>query len=113
MMTRTANRLLAFAAGGLLVLRWPRVAWLHLPCAVWGEIVEWMGWICPLTPLENRLRRAAGETGYRGGFVEEYLVPVIYPDALTRELQLLAGAFVLALNLAVYGLVWRRLGRRA
>lgn len=95
-------------AGGLLVLRWPRVAWLHLPAAVWGVLIEWSGWICPLTPLENLLRRAAGQAGYSGGFVERYLLPLIYPAGLTPAVQLWLGLVVLAVNVAIYALWWRR-----
>ncbi len=98
--------------GGLLVLRWPRVAWLHLPAVAWGILIEWVGWICPLTPLENRLRRAAGEAGYGHGFVEQYLLPIIYPAGLTREVQFVLGAVVLALNLAIYLWVLRCARRR-
>ncbi len=94
--------------GGLLVLRWPRFAWLHLPAVAWGILIEWAGWICPLTPLENFLRRAAGEAGYTRSFVEHYLLPIIYPGGLTREIQLVLGAFVLLLNLAIYLWVLRR-----
>ena len=100
-------------AGGLLVLRWPRVAWLHLPCAVWGFLIEVMGWICPLTPLENRFRRMAGQEGYGGGFIETYLLPLVYPGQLTREIQLLLGGLVLAVNVAVYLWVFRRRRARA
>lgn len=95
--------------GGLLVLRRPRWAWLHLPAVVWGIAIEWGGWICPLTPLENRLRALGSQAGYPGGFVEHYLLPVLYPGGLTRSMQLLLGAFVLVVNAAVYGaLVARR-----
>ena len=81
--------------GGLLVLRWPKLAWLHLPAVVWGVWIEWSGGICPLTPLEQRLRIAAGEGGYAGSFVEHYLGAAIYPEGLTRELQVALGALVL------------------
>jgi hypothetical protein len=94
--------------GGLLVLRWPRCAWLHLPAAVWGAAIELGGWICPLTPLEWRLRELAGEAGYTGGFVEHYLLPVLYPTGLTREIQIALGLLVLAVNIALYALVIRR-----
>ncbi|MCT9126055.1 DUF2784 domain-containing protein [Cupriavidus gilardii] len=99
-------------AGGALLWRWPRVAWLHLPAALWGATVEWTGWICPLTPLENRLRLAAGEQGYAGGFVEQYLLPLLYPQALTREMQLWLGALVVGINVAVYALWWWSQRRR-
>ncbi|MCO4891080.1 DUF2784 domain-containing protein [Cupriavidus sp. WGtm5] len=95
-------------AGGLLALRWPRAAWGHLPAAVWGVLIEWAGWICPLTPLENTLRRAAGQAGYSGGFVERYLLPLIYPAELTPAVQLWLGAVVLVVNVAIYALWWRR-----
>lgn len=95
--------------GGLLVLRRGWVAWLHVPAAVWGALIELFGWICPLTPLEQWLRRRAGEAGYQGGFVEHYLLPILYPGELTREIQVMLGVAVLVLNLAVYGRVlWRR-----
>lgn len=94
--------------GGLLVLRWHRLAWLHLPAAVWGVIVELMHWQCPLTPLENNLRQAARQAGYQGGFIEHYLIPLIYPAGLTPQIQLWLGAFVLLLNGLIYaGLLWR------
>ena len=96
------------AAGGLLVLRWPRLAWVHVPVAIWGAAVELGGWICPLTPLENRLRAAGGEAGYADGFIEHYLVPVVYPSGLTRRHQITLGLVLIALNLVVYGLLLRR-----
>ena len=94
--------------GGLVVLRWPRFSWLHMPAAAWGAFIELTGWICPLTPLENRLRIAAGETGYSGGFIEEYLIPVVYPDGLTRWVQISLGVGVIAINLVFYGLLVAR-----
>lgn len=96
------------AAGALLVLRWRWLAWLHVPAAAWGVAIEFSGWICPLTPLENHLRELAGQTPYEGGFVAHYLMPVLYPAALTRETQYALGAAVLAINLALYLLVVRR-----
>jgi hypothetical protein len=94
--------------GGFLVLRWPRLAWVHLPAAAWGVVVEWMGWICPLTPLENHFRQLAGSGAYGGDFVARYLVPLIYPAELTRADQMVLGGLVLAVNLLAYGLVWRK-----
>jgi uncharacterized protein DUF2784 len=94
--------------GGLLVLWWPRVAYLHVPAAIWGALIEFTGWICPLTPLENALRARAGQAGYQGDFVEHYILPALYPAALTRDIQLLLGAIVLLLNLAIYAYVLRR-----
>jgi hypothetical protein len=100
---------IAFALlGGLLVLRAPRLAWLHLPAVAWAAGIAFLGGICPLTPLENRLRAIGGEAGYGGGFIEHYLLPIIYPGALTRDIQLLLGLAVLVLNLAVYAWVVRR-----
>jgi hypothetical protein len=96
-------------AGGLLVLRWPRVAWMHIPAAVWGALIEFAGWVCPLTPLENEFRRRAGEAVYAGGFVERYLLPVLYPGSLTRDVQIGLGILVVALNVSIYTVVlWRR-----
>ena len=94
--------------GGMLVLRWKRVAWVHLPAAAWGAIVEFMGWICPLTPLEIWLRVMAGQSGYQTGFIAHYLLPVLYPANLTRDTQIWLGVLVLCLNLAIYGWLVRR-----
>lgn len=104
----------AFAvAGGLLVLRWRRVALLHLPALAWAAFVEFTGRICPLTPLENALRAAGGEAAYEGGFVEHYLLPMLYPADLTREVQWTLGTGLLVFNLAVYGAVaWQARRRR-
>lgn len=98
-------------AGGFLVLRWPRTAWIQIPAVVWGVLVEWCGWICPLTPLENRLRAQGGEAGYAGDFVERYLLPVLYPASLTRGAQIVLGAAALAANVIAYALVFARSGR--
>ena len=100
--------LLFVVCGGALALRWPRVLWLHLPAAVWGVLIEFSGWTCPLTPLENRLRRAQGEAGYEGDFVANYILPVLYPEGLTRRSQVVLGALALCINLAVYTLVLAR-----
>jgi hypothetical protein len=91
-----------------LVLWRTAVAWVHLPAVVWGALIEFTGWICPLTPLEVWARVRAGETGYSGGFVEHYLLPVVYPTDLTRDAQVVLGCLVLIVNLAVYGWVIRR-----
>lgn len=98
--------------GGLLVLRWPRLVWVHVPAATWGAWVEFAGWICPLTPLENWLRQRGGEAGYSSGFVEHYLIPLLYPASLSRELQWGLGGIVLLANAAAYALVVRRRARR-
>ena len=93
--------------GGLLVLRWRRLAWLHLPAAVWGAAVEFGGWICPLTPLEIWLRMQGGESGYSSDFIEHYILPLLYPADLTREIQIVLGTVVLVVNVAIYGWMWR------
>ena len=98
--------------GGLFVLRRPRLAWLHVPAAVWGVLIEFAGWICPLTPLENALRRAGGGPGYAGGFIDHYVTALIYPSGLTRGIQVLLGVFALVVNVAIYVLVVRRALRR-
>lgn len=99
----------AFAvAGGLLALRWPRVAWVHVPAAAWAAAISFAGWICPLTPLENWLRAQSGAAPYEGGFLEHYLLPILCPVALTPTLQIAIGAFVIALNALVYWRVLRR-----
>ena len=94
--------------GGLFALRWRRARWIHLPAAAWGAAVEFFGWFCPLTPLENALRRAGGSVGYEGGFIERYLMPIVYPAELTRDVQLLLGTGLILFNVAVYVVVWRR-----
>lgn len=97
--------------GGLLVLKWPRLAWLHVPTAVWGVLIEYTGWICPLTPLENSLRARGGEAGYSGGFIEHYVQPVLYPAGLTRGTQIVLGSLALLVNLTAYGVVVARKSR--
>jgi hypothetical protein len=93
--------------GGLLVLRWPKLAYVHLPVATYGALIELVGWICPLTPLEKRLREQAGLEGYEGGFVEHYILPLLYPSGLNRGVQLVLGALVIGINVAIYWLVIR------
>lgn len=90
--------------GGLLALRWPKVLWFHAPAAIWGVVVEYAGFICPLTPLEIALRERAGEAGYRGGFIEHYVEGLLYPTGLTRELQIALGTVALLVNVVIY---WR------
>jgi len=97
--------------GGLLVLRWRRVAWIHVPIALYGAAIEFLGFVCPLTPLEVRLRRLGGEAGYEGGFIEHYITAALYPTGLTREIQLALGVGVLVLNTVVYSVVLRRRSR--
>ena len=93
--------------GGLLVLRWPRLMWLHLPAAIWGALIEFAGWYCPLTSWENRLLRKAGAAGYQEGFVSHYIFAIIYPDGLTRGIEIAIGLFVLVVNVTVYYKVFR------
>ena len=97
--------------GGFVVLRWPALLWVHLPAVAWGAAIEFAGWICPLTPLEVALRRRGGEAGYSGSFIEHYVTPVLYPDGLTRTMQVVLGLTVLAVNGWVYWQVWKRRAR--
>lgn len=99
--------------GGFLLRRCPRLVWLHLPAAAWGAYVEFASRPCPLTPLENRLRLLGGEAGYQGGFIEHYLLPVVYPEELTRGLQIALGLGVVVVNLAAYAMWWRDSGQPA
>ena len=98
--------------GGLFAFRWRWAPWVHLPTATWGAAVELFGWFCPLTPLENSLRRAGGSAEYSGGFIDHYLMPIIYPAGLTEAWQLLLGFIVIALNVAIYLLIWHRIRAR-
>jgi hypothetical protein len=95
--------------GGGAALRWRCIAWFHLPAAMWGVVIELGGWVCPLTYLENHLRRMGGGAGYGTTFIERYLEPVLYPLGLTRHVQFLFGLTAFLLNLAIYA---RFLGRR-
>ena len=96
--------------GGMLAFRWRWIPWLHLPAAFWAISLEFGGWICPLTPLENWLRRASGEVGFSGGFIEHYIWPIIYPAGLTPLIQMFLGGAVVVLNLGIYGALysWKR-----
>jgi hypothetical protein len=100
------------AVGALAVWRWPRLALLHLPALAWAVWIEASGGECPLTPLENSLRRAAGQAGYSGGFIDHYLGGIIYPAGLTRQTQWLVAGALLLINLVAYGLMIRRARRR-
>lgn len=104
--------ILFVVGGGFFVLRWPRLAWLHLPAALWGGGVELTGGICPLTDLELYWRRRGGTDGYSGSFIEHYLEPLIYPAGLTVESQIFMGLGVLLLNGAIYLILWKRRARQ-
>ena len=88
--------------GGLLVLRWRRLLWVHVPCAIWGALIELTPLTCPLTRYEKSLRQAAGEAGYEGGFINHYIMPVLYPAGLTRGWSIVLGIAVVLVNLAIY-----------
>jgi hypothetical protein len=95
-------------AGGFAALRWRWVVWLHVPAMTWGMLVEFTGWYCPLTELENHFLRLAGEAGYSHGFVQRYLLATIYPDGLTRSFQIFLGASIVLVNAVVYGYLIRK-----
>ncbi len=104
-----------FAVGGaLLVLRWRRLVWVHVPAAIWAALIEFAGWICPLTPLEKWLRMQGGGSGYPGGFVAHYILPILYPRGLTREVQIVLGILVVVINLGIYRwLIGRKVRNRS
>jgi hypothetical protein len=97
--------------GGLLALKWPKAIWLHLPAAIWGTFVEFSGWVCPLTPLEIRLREQGGASGYADDFIGHYLQALLYPESLSRNTQFIFGTVALLVNGAIYFRLWRS-GRR-
>lgn len=109
----TAVALLHFAfilfviGGAFLLLRWPKLMWIHLPAAIWGVVIEWMGWYCPLTRVENWLLHRAGREGYSGGFVAHYIFALIYPAGLTRSIEIAIGVVVLIVNVSVYVRVFK------
>lgn len=92
--------------GGLIVLKWYKVMWLHIPCALWGALIEFFGWICPLTYLENYLREIGNGNYHESSFIQHYLLPIIYPPGLTTDIQILLGTIVIVINLIVYCIVW-------
>ncbi len=98
--------------GGLLALRWSRAPWFHIPMLAWAALIEFMGWVCPLTPLENWLRAQGGRAVYERGFIEHYVVPIVYPPGLTVEVQWVLAVLLLAVNTAVYSWALRRRRRR-
>lgn len=100
--------------GGLLVFKWRSLAWIHVPAFLWGALVEFAGWLCPLTPLENWLRQKGGGLVYRTDFVEHYIIPLLYPASLTRSTQIFLGLLVLSVNLGLYGwILWRMAPKQA
>lgn len=94
--------------GGFLLRRWPKLVYAHVPAAVWGVLIEFAGWTCPLTPLENTFRARGGEAGYAGGFIDHYIIPVLYPAGLSRNIQWLLGVVALGVNVVAYLLFMRR-----
>lgn len=89
--------------GGFLVFKWKLCAWIHIPTVMWAALIEFYGWVCPLTPLENWLREKGGGSSYGSGFIEHYIIPVLYPASLTQNMQIVLGVFVLGINLVIYG----------
>jgi hypothetical protein len=101
--------ILFVVAGGFLALRWRRVAWIHLPIVAYGTLIEFFGWICPLTPLENWLRIRSGSLGYETSFTEHYILPIVYPAQLTYGLRVVLGILVVVINLVAYGWLVRKM----
>ncbi len=99
-------------AGGFLVLKWRWLIFIHIPAVIWGALIEFQGWLCPLTPLEQQFRQSGGQAGYTGGFIEHYIIPIVYPSELSYEIQIILGAFVVVVNVAVYGWMLARLKKR-
>ncbi len=94
--------------GGFLLRRWPKLIYAHVPAAVWGVLIEFAGWTCPLTPLENSFRARGGQAGYSGGFIDHYIIPILYPAGLSRNIQWLLGVLALGVNVLAYILFMRR-----
>ena len=94
--------------GAVLAIRWPVVVWIHLPMAIWSALVEFGGWICPLTPLENWLRMQGGASKYPGDFLAIYVLPILYPAGLTRTIQVILGSVVVVVNISIYGYIFYR-----
>ncbi len=97
--------------GGFLALRWRWLVWIHIPAVIWGVAIEFAGWICPLTPLENSLREVAGLRPYQGDFIGHYVSTMLYPVTLTRSTQFILGTLAFTINVIAYALVWRERGR--
>jgi hypothetical protein len=103
--------ILFVVSGGFLALKWPKLVYLHIPAVVWGVYIEFSGGICPLTPWENWLRLQSDQLGYQGGFIEHYIIPIIYPAGLTRDVQMVLGLAALLINVVAYSLLvmqWRK-----
>ncbi|MCK5002875.1 MAG: DUF2784 domain-containing protein [Gammaproteobacteria bacterium] len=100
-------------AGGLLIFKWRWLIWLHIPAALWASVMVIMRWICPLTPIENKLRQAAGLEAYSNSFIEQYLIPVIYPQGLNRETFIAMGVVVIVINVVVYTILFIKRKRQA
>ena len=94
--------------GGFLALKWRKFIWLHVPAAVWGTLIEFFGWLCPLTTLENELRRNNDGEAFSTGFIEHYIIPLIYPEGLTRDIQIVLGFVVIVFNLFIYTLIFKK-----
>ncbi|MGB5275577.1 MAG: DUF2784 domain-containing protein [Gammaproteobacteria bacterium] len=103
--------ILFVVAGGFAVFKWQWMAALHVPAAIWGALIEYRHWVCPLTPWENKLRQIAGQEGYTEGFIEHYILPLVYPPGLTRDVQIILGTTVVVVNLLIYGVFLYRLMR--
>ena len=93
--------------GGLIVLKWHRIIWIHIPCVIWGALIEFFGWVCPLTYLENYLLELGNANSYEGSFIQHYLIPIVYPSGLTTDIQILLGTGVIVINLFIYYIIWR------
>jgi hypothetical protein len=94
--------------GGFFLRRWPKLIYVHIPAVAWGVLIEFAGWICPLTPLENALRARGGQAGYQGDFIGHYLIPILYPHGLTRNIQFVLGALAFGINTIAYFVFFRR-----
>jgi len=98
--------------GGVLALKWRKIIWIHIPVVIWAVVIEFAGFICPLTPLENNLRFRGGESGYESDFIEHYIFPVLYPEGLTHTMQVIIGIFVLTVNIVVYSIIIHKIRKK-
>ena len=99
--------------GGFMLLKWRWLIFVHLPAVLWGVLLEFQGWICPLTPLEQALRRMSGQQSYTGGFIQHYILPVIYPPALDLDIQLILGVLLILINVIIYLWVFLKPDRKS